>query len=196
MYSVYDFDGYFKFHQQGDEGFSADDAVASLVCRPAQPADTMQINAVFREAYLQWIKRNSSKSVVDALLPTLFQTPTDLLDSGTYFVAEDCEGEIVAIGGWSQISFTNEMAERDRGYLRRFAVRPDYQGRGIGTALLGSIVENARLTGLNYLDCYATINASTFYVSRGFEKHGVRKIEGREGVQILMTHLRYRLNSN
>lgn len=56
--------------------------------------------------------------------------------------------------------------------LRGMATRPEYQGRGIGRAVLGLCVEHARAAGAEVLWCNARVGALGFYLRLGFATIG------------------------
>jgi GNAT superfamily N-acetyltransferase len=72
----------------------------------------------------------------------------------------------------------------DTWYLKILAVHPEFQGRGIGTALLDWGLNHARERGEKvYLE--ATPSGEKLYLKKGFQKVGDLTV-GREGEQILM----------
>ena len=55
------------------------------------------------------------------------------------------------------------------GFIDHFYVRHDLQGRGIGKALFGTILQKAREQGLRELTADVSITAQPFFASLGFE---------------------------
>lgn len=53
--------------------------------------------------------------------------------------------------------------------FRKFAVRPDCQGRGIGTALLNHVIKEAGQLGAATIWCDARLEAADFYRRFGME---------------------------
>ena len=56
--------------------------------------------------------------------------------------------------------------------FRKFAVDPDYQGKGIGNALLTYMTDFARAEGGKRLWCNARLSATGFYDKNGFSHTG------------------------
>ena len=83
------------------------------------------------------------------------------IERTAFFVAEEgCE----VVG----LSFL----DRDSGEVHAVYVHPDYAERGIGTALLTALEEEARLSNLSTVTLNATLNSVSFYENRGFSSLG------------------------
>lgn len=89
-------------------------------------------------------------------------------------VAEE-EGEIVGFG------------DADGNYLDRLYVAPERRGRGIGSAICGSLEEYARRTGAQTMTVHASLTAKRFFGGRGYAEKERRTVE-RRGV--LLTNFR------
>ncbi|MCP4645308.1 MAG: GNAT family N-acetyltransferase [bacterium] len=61
--------------------------------------------------------------------------------------------------------------------MRQFAVRADWQGRGIGRALVNHLESFARDRGYNEIVLHARETAVGFYEKAGYEAHGDRFTE-------------------
>jgi ribosomal-protein-alanine N-acetyltransferase len=95
-----------------------------------------------------------------------------LIEKGRAFVpvAEDPEEGVIgyAVFWWVM----------DQGELANVAVRPDFQGRGIGSALLDRVMVHAREKGVETLFLevrYSNETAHQLYLSRGFSQVAIRK---------------------
>lgn len=64
--------------------------------------------------------------------------------------------------------FVNGTAAR----FRKFATRPDQQNKGLGTALLHHVFEEARRLGATTIYCDARLNAASFYERFGMQPTG------------------------
>jgi GNAT superfamily N-acetyltransferase len=89
------------------------------------------------------------------------------------FVAE-CDG--VTAGTYALILLDN-LAKRGAraGVVEDVAVRPEFQGRGIGRAMMAHAREECRLAGCYKMTLSSNIareGAHRFYDSLGFERHG------------------------
>ncbi|MCA0042940.1 GNAT family N-acetyltransferase [Celeribacter litoreus] len=152
--------------------------------RAAMPADTAEIDALFRASYGQLLKQHYSTNVLNAALPALLHTSPRLLNSGTFFVAETGGGEIIAAGGWTQATPFGGVGPREIGHMRRVAVHPDHTRRGVGSVLLGHILDNARLTGVTTMCCLSTLTALAFYEAHGFKASGDVDLALKPGVHL------------
>jgi ribosomal protein S18 acetylase RimI-like enzyme len=99
------------------------------------------------------------------------------------FIAEDVvllaaiEGRVVGYVQFGDITLPVESASGADRELRRLYVRGDYQGRGIGTALMKAALDHPRLKGARdiYLDVWERNHgAQRFYERFGFEAIGAR----------------------
>src|SRR5262245_56232598 len=99
-----------------------------------------------------------SPAQMEAAIGPLFGVDRQLIDDGTYFVAEH-PSQIVACGGWSRRKAVfggdrNRAAmnalidpERDPARVRAFFVHPDWARRGIGRSILKACEEAIRDAG-------------------------------------------------
>jgi predicted GNAT family N-acyltransferase len=63
------------------------------------------------------------------------------------------------------------------GHVGRMAVLPEWRGKGVGTALLSHLIEDAREQGMNQLVLNAQTSACDFYRRFHFEAEGEEFIE-------------------
>lgn len=80
---------------------------------------------------------------------------------------------------WSDPFIWRELDNLESGYIHKFAVNRDYQGRGIGSVLLHSAEEQIKLRGktLIRLDCMAdNIRLNQYYKDHGFNY--IRRVNG------------------
>lgn len=63
------------------------------------------------------------------------------------------------------------------GHVGRMAVLPEWRGKGVGTALLSHLIEDAREQGMNQLVVNAQTSAHDFYRRFDFEAEGAEFIE-------------------
>lgn len=62
--------------------------------------------------------------------------------------------------------------ETEKGYVDTMFVHPEYQGKGIGAALMSRVLESARETGVRRVTLKASRNAEAFYGRFGFVSIG------------------------
>ena len=113
----------------------------------------------------------------------MFGVDSDLIEDGTYFVAE-IPGALVDCGGWSRrrkLFGGDQYSRKDAGYLdpqsepagiRAFFIHPAHARKGIGRALLSHCESEARAHGFRALELMATLPGIAFYESCAFTKVG------------------------
>src|SRR3569832_757223 len=113
-------------------------------------------------------REHYSDAQIEAAIATVFGVDTDLIEDGTYFVAE-IEGQLAGSGGWSQrktLFGGDQFSSRDAGYLdpesepariRAFFVHPDHARKGIARAILARCEDEARAQGFHALELMATL---------------------------------------
>lgn len=72
--------------------------------------------------------------------------------------------------------------------LVTFFIRPEYQGRGIGAALLAALEAIAREQGQTHLSVHASLTGAAFYERQGYQRTG-EILDGTAGSQIGMQKL-------
>lgn len=88
-------------------------------------------------------------------------------------VAAYVDSAQVGVGWWLR---HRRPTMRAHGDLDKLAVRPGFQGRGIGSAMLGVLVEDARRAGVQLLTLDVRGDnqpARSLYLAHGFEVYGV-----------------------
>lgn len=122
----------------------------------------------------------------EAALGTVFGVDTQLIRDHTYFVAE-AEGMTIGCGGWSRRKTLFGSDRRggreddmldpacDPARIRAFFVRPGYERRGIGSAIMRASEEAAAAEGFTRLELRATLTGVPLY-----RVHGFREVETAE----------------
>ncbi|MFL9839924.1 ribosomal protein S18-alanine N-acetyltransferase [Sphingomonas sp. ST-64] len=112
---------------------------------------------------------------------------------GEAWTPSQCLGMLALPGVWFAIAWVDDQpagfalarAVLDEGELLLLAIRPKMRRRGIGTALLRTIVAQAQDRGatLLHLEVRSNNDAVRLYRSEGFEKIGERRdyYRGRDG---------------
>ncbi|MEM9328265.1 MAG: GNAT family N-acetyltransferase [Bacteroidota bacterium] len=92
-------------------------------------------------------------------------------EESRHFVALDESGEAVGVARWRH---TNSGIK-----LERFAVRHDWRGKGVGTVLVGSVLEDIERTVKSTARLYlhAQLDAVPLYSKFGFHKKGEQFLE-------------------
>lgn len=140
---------------------------ATITIRKSRPSDLALADALFSESYPVLLKDDYPPSVRVLAVPMLSRARPDLLASGTYYVAEDADGRLVAAGGW-----TRSARHGGIGQIRHVVTDHRRTRQGIGTALMTHIIDTARAAGIRHLQCQSTRTAVPFYTACGFRLLG------------------------
>ena len=117
---------------------------------------------------------------IESALTYVFGVDTQLIDDGTYVVAE-AEGQIVGAGGWSKrktlyggdqwkseadplLDPTHEAAR-----IRAFYVHPDWARRGIGRRIIQACEDAARQAGFSRMELGSTLPGEPLYAAMGYK---------------------------
>jgi len=141
-----------------------------------------------------------SDKQIEAAIAMVFGVDTNLIEDGTYFVAEE-SGLLVGCGGWSKrknLYGGDQYSEKETGYLdpvsefariRAFFIHPDHARKGIARAILARCEEDARAEGFRGLELMATLPGVEFYKSCGFIPSGTFALD-LEGVKLELLPMR------
>jgi GNAT superfamily N-acetyltransferase len=141
---------------------------------------------------------------IETAIATVFGVDTDLIEDGTYLVAES-DGELVGCGGWSKrktLYGGDQFTSRDAGYLdpesepakiRAFFIHPNHARKGIARAILSECESEARAQGFRALELMATLPGIEFYKSAGFSETGNFDLQLTEAVRLKLVPMRKEL---
>ena len=138
--------------------------------RPSTAADLPAVDALFRRVYPRLLKEDYAPSIRVLVLPRISRAQPRLLQSGTYFVAEEA-GEIIGAGGW-----TRDRKVAGVGHIRHVVTCDRNLRRGIARTLLGRVFDQAAGQGVDRFVCWSTFTAEPFYASLGFERQKVIEV--------------------
>lgn len=149
-------------------------------------------------------REHYSDAQIEAAIATVFGVDTDLIEDGTYFVAE-IEGHLAGCGGWSKrktLFGGDQYSSRDAAYLdpqseaakiRAFFIHPDYARKGIARAILTRCEDEARAQGFRALELMATLPGIEFYKSCGFVETGNFDLDLTDKVKLELVPMRKEL---
>jgi GNAT superfamily N-acetyltransferase len=136
-----------------------------------------------------------SREQIEAALEEVFGVDTQLIEDGTYLVAE-ADG-LVGAGGWSRratlfggdqrkggVSDARLDPATDAARIRAFYVRPDWARRGVGRAILARCEEEAHAAGFRRAELLATLPGVALYSAMGYEAIGPLEAAMRDGLSL------------
>ena len=143
-----------------------------FVIRPAQPDDIPALNDLLLRAFDMLLRPDYPAEVLEYAVPIMGRARPELVASGTYFIAVDADDCIIGAGGWTIEPPNGGKLDARVGNVRHFAVEPTAARRGIATAIMAHVAQDAAAQGVAVLDCLSTRSAVGFYRSAGFEVLG------------------------
>ena len=141
----------------------------TLSLRHASPADLSAVDALLSRSYPRLLAADYPPSTLVLAVPRIMRARPELLAAGTYFLAEDPEGRVLAAGGWTRAAPSRMPGLEDTGHVRHVATDPGVVRRGVGRALMSRVMQDARGAGMQWLDCLSTRTAVPFYTALGFK---------------------------
>jgi ribosomal protein S18 acetylase RimI-like enzyme len=155
--------------------------LAGLALRHAQPADAPAIWAVHTRAIRECCAEHYTPAEIAAwsgrMTPASYRDPIRLQ---RIVVAETDTPEGPRIVGFGQL----QGAE---GVIEAIYVDPDFARRGIGTALVATLLDTARRAGLPGVVLDASQNSVPFYRALGFRDDGPARHALAPGVRLACT---------
>lgn len=147
-----------------------------LACLEDKPA----LYELIDQSVRQLQKNDYNSQQLEALLAHVFGVDTQLIEDGTYYIAESGD-TLVGSGGWSKRKtlFGGDQASNrednlldpavDPAKIRAFFVHPDWARQGIGRKLMEQCEQAAYAAGFRRLELMATLTGVALYTATGFE---------------------------
>jgi GNAT superfamily N-acetyltransferase len=151
----------------------------SITLRRATRADIPLLAALIERSAHGLSTADYTGAQIAGALRGAFGVDTQLVDDGTYFVAEH-DGVIAGCGGWSfraTLFGSDTRTDRDASMLdpkshaakiRAFFVDPAQARRGVGSLLLDRCESEARQRGFSHVELMATLPGVRLYAARGY----------------------------
>jgi N-acetylglutamate synthase-like GNAT family acetyltransferase len=139
---------------------------------------------------------------IDSAIINIFGVDTQLIDDGTYYVAE-VDAQIVGCGGWSKRktlyggdqakssevdSLLNPEIEPAR--IRAFFIHPEWARRGIGRRIIEVCEQAAQQAGFRMFELVATLPGEPLYKACGYEATEPFDIALPEGAMLPVIRMR------
>jgi len=172
-----------------------------MIIRLATMDDRQAIRELIAESARQLSREHYNDTQIEAAIASVFGVDSDLIEDGTYFVAEN-SGIMLGCGGWSRrktLFGGDQYSARNAGYLdpqsepakiRAFFVHPAHARKGIARAILSRCETEAKAHGFRTLELMATLPGIAFYQTCGFSKVGSYDLELAAGVKLELVPMR------
>jgi N-acetylglutamate synthase-like GNAT family acetyltransferase len=150
------------------------------VIRAAKASEIPAISVLIASSARGLSRDDYTDEQIEAAVSSIYGIDTELINDGTYFVAE-ADGEIIGCGGWSRrrtLFGGDQAASREPGLLdltqdaakiRAFFVHPNWARRGVGRSLLERCEHEAQDGGFGALELMSTLPGLGFYRAMGYE---------------------------
>ena len=139
----------------------------TLTIRPATWSDLAAVDRLLADSYSRLLAADYAPSVLVTALPIIARAQPELVTSGRYFLALKA-GQVLGAGGWSMGAPGGGAASTGAGHIRHVVTDWRHQRQGIGGALMGAVLADARNAGVAQMECLSTLTAERFYASLGF----------------------------
>ena len=172
--------------------------------RKATLEDRSKIQQLIADSARGLSREHYDDAQIEAAIATVFGVDTDLIDDGTYFVAE-IEGELAGCGGWSRrrtLFGGDQFTTRDRSYIdpatdpariRAFFVHPNHARKGVAQAILARCEREAAAHGFRAMELLSTLPGIKFYKSCGYTEQGNYDLQVTDDVKIEFVPMRKEL---
>jgi N-acetylglutamate synthase-like GNAT family acetyltransferase len=179
-----------------------------LTVRQAVLADIPALENLIRASVLGLQTGEYTEQQREQALELVFGVDTQLIEDGTYYVAEarvEAHQVMAGCGGWSKrktLYGSDHCAGRedalldpqhDAAKIRAFFVHPDWARRGVGSKILEVCEAAAATAGFRRLEMGATLTGVPLYRARGYSEGEPREVPLRPGVTLPIVHMVKRL---
>src|ERR1700742_584413 len=172
--------------------------------RQAVLADVPALQELIRQSVLGLQAEDYTPEQLELALEHVFGVDTQLVEDGTYFVAEaqvDGRQVLAGCGGWSKrrtLYRSDHCAgredalldpEREAAKIRAFFVHPAWARRGVGSKILEVCEAAAAAAGFNRLEMGATLTGVPLYAARGYREGERRQVPLAPGLSLPIVHM-------
>jgi GNAT superfamily N-acetyltransferase len=174
----------------------------SLKIRLATMADLPVLQRLIPESVRALSVSYYNSRQIESALAHIFGVDSQLIQDGTYFVAES-GSQIVGCGGWSKRAalFGSDQTKReqvdqlldpanDAARIRAFYVHPKWSRQGIASQLVSSCEEAARAAGFQRMELAATLPGEPLYTALGYIRAEGFDLRTPDGESVPVYHMR------
>lgn len=177
----------------------------SFTLRKAALADRTAIEELIQASARGLSRADYSDEQIEGAIRTVFGVDTNLIEDGTYFVAES-GGKLIGCGGWSKrrtLFGGDQYATRDASELdpraepakiRAFFVHPEHARKGVAREILIACESEAKSAGFQALELMATLPGIKFYEASGYQGTELVELNVSEGIAIGLVPMRKELS--
>jgi GNAT superfamily N-acetyltransferase len=158
---------------------------AQFVIRQAAVSDIPTLRDLIELSVRGLQKNDYTPEQIEGALGHALGLDTQLIEDGTYFVAEHAQAAPapVGCGGWSNRATLfgsdhgpyRQRAKLDPGKdaakIRAIFVHPDWARRGLGSLILKHCEEAARAAGFHRLEMGSTLTGVPLYTLKGYRQY-------------------------
>lgn len=166
-----------------------------IVLRLANRVDIPALQELIDASVRGLAAEDYTREQIELALQTAFTVDTQLIQDGTYFVAEQA-GEVLGCGGWSrrttlcggdhhtvrQDSLLDPA--HDAAKIRAIFVHPRHARRGIGSLILKAAEDAASAEGFHRLEMGATLTGAPLYLLKGYRVMERIQVPLRDGLHL------------
>jgi GNAT superfamily N-acetyltransferase len=155
--------------------------MTSIFIRAAKREDVPALQGLIERSVRDLQAGWYTSEQIEAAVHSVFGVDTQLIDDGTYYVAE-IGGQIAGCGGWSKRGTLYGASHyghsrndvlldpaHDPARIRAFFTHPSFARKGVGRALLASCEDAARKAGFQSMEMAATLPGVPLYAAHGYE---------------------------
>ena len=176
----------------------------SFTLRKATLDDRPAIEQLIKLSARGLSRAEYSDEQIESAIRTVFGVDTNLIEDGTYFLAES-DGELIGCGGWSRrrtLFGGDQYEQRDTSELdpksepakiRAFFVHPQHARKGVARAILAACENEAKAQGFQALELMATLPGIKFYETSGYQAGEPFELSVGEGIAIGLLPMRKEL---
>ncbi len=177
-----------------------------LFVRQAVADDIPALQSLIRQSVMGLQTADYTSEQLELAVELVFGVDTQLVEDGTYFVAEAGESRVLAgCGGWSKrktLYGSDHCAGREDALLdpnceaakiRAFFVHPAWARRGVGSRILEVCEAAAATAGFRRLEMGATLTGVPLYLARGYLQGERRQVPLQRGLSLPIVHMEKQL---
>lgn len=143
--------------------------IVTYIVRVSAPSDTDAVSALLAASYSTLLASHYERNLLYRALPFMTKANPKLLASGSFYVAQNRQGELIGCGGWSLEHPATAEVVRGDAHIRHFATHPGWTRMGVARSIMNQCCIDAKTRDASKLHCLSTLAAENFYAALGFK---------------------------